>query len=486
MPLNNVVPPGKSTQPLAAMACYDFMAGFIVWRFEKTDSSFWSIETIKDQLHKSAMTNTMSGDPAKLAVKLLTTEFMGWAALLRKVHGWRSLTRKSTQAVVELDVVLRLARSEWQQIGMQLRPDFNETECLQYVADYISVSGRPVITSQPITYLTLWRAACAASLLGVGDREYDFTMEDYQRWALTISKKYSWQDRRPQWLWNGLSLSRNAWRKEKVGHLHISSRLATPKRETEQKELEGDNTMGPGLLTTFSNVDIEDEGSNLQDEGTTISRKCDFCEKEAVVYKKTGDLLDRISPAGFFCSFCVRHNFHTKYRRNVMIVSFRGLIGYLYHFCYFGKKPRLYLSQICDLIDAHVKIGHLNPVFVYDPDTYCWFIDFNKVGASKKRVPIKAITETINEIASAFNPYDYIKDFKSNVYVGRFAEAVNDFYHKRYRPDGKRICIPSLLHCACDMRETKAENANTVTQKKVDISVYRNFSPPDCKIHNRR
>ena len=238
--------------------------------------------------------------------------------------------------------------------------------------------------------------------------------------------------------------------------------------------------------TGFSEVAIEDAGSHqLWDGSTLISRQCDFCLKETPVHTRTGILLRRISGASqFYCLFCVRHDCHTKKRKHVLIVTLRGLIGYLYNSCYQGKAPKLYVSELEDMLRLHVAVGEQNPVFSYDPESYCWLVDFTKIGTTQHKIPVAEVLRTINEMISAFNPYELIPDFKSNKLVEKYKEAIDDFYSKRYRPEGKRICAPTLVGCA---RETREMVTNNVTKYvKLDLAGYRNFAPNELRFNSRR
>lgn len=226
---------------------------------------------------------------------------------------------------------------------------------------------------------------------------------------------------------------------------------------------------------SFSEVQVIDVTSDsIIDRESLTTRRCSFCEKETPITKRGLDLLRNFSrDSKFYCTFCIRHNFHTKKRHNVLMLSFRALIGYLYYTHYYTKTPTLYLCQIQDLINWHVMIGEQNPVFTYDPDTYCWFIDFEKIGKSNKRIPLQEVFNTIHEIVSAFNPYENIKDFSGHKYIERFTEAIKDFYAKRYRPEGKPICVPTLTGCA----NNALMNSNTFAKSKIDSGTLKNFLP---------
>lgn len=234
----------------------------------------------------------------------------------------------------------------------------------------------------------------------------------------------------------------------------------------------------------ISDVEFEDdlsfvESDDLSDGQTKVLRRCDFCSKEMVVYQRAGDLINRLIKARrFYCTFCVRNEFYTRKGKHVMLLTMRGIISQLYHHCYLVKDQSLYLKEIMDLIDDHVKVGLLNPVFHYDPDTYLWFIDFNKVGNSGHRLPVGEVLNTVYELISCFNLYQSVREFKSHKLAAKFEEAILEFYKHRCRPVGKLICAPTLAGCM-------GAEIQPVNAKKVVIN-YRDFVARDLRLHNRK
>ncbi|RLC33787.1 hypothetical protein DRH14_04300 [Candidatus Shapirobacteria bacterium] len=428
-------------------------------------------------LDKSLVDINIMVDPRHVTPVVLPGDYTSWAHELSTKHGWKRRVAKKDNATIQIHDLLNDARKAWVRKGYEARPTDDEIVCLRVMTDYLKKRAnrlhRPNIYPQVI-----WKTYCKSGLLGLTDRDYEYTQDEYANWARPLNVEYGFTF--PQNIcratWVELKEARNVWRKM-VSDESVDMTARTPVKGT------GDNPMTQPF---FSTVDIEDRGDDLRDEETSISRQCDFCGKEMTVPRHTGELLQKLSHGGFHCSFCVRHDFHTRKKKNILILTLRGLIGYLFHFCYFGKKPRLYLTQIHDLINNHIEVGRLNPTFVYDADTFCWFIDFTKVGKSKRKIPVEEVIRTINEMISAFNPYDNIKDFKSHILTERYQEAIIDFYKNRYRPEGKHICAPTLSGCATDMREQSTGTGTTTTTKKVDIKAYRDFLPQDCKPHTRR
>ena len=315
--------------------------------------------------------------------------------------------------------------------------------------------------------------------------------DDYKLWAAELRKTFKWADRRPFSLWTALKQARQQWQ-----HKCQEEAKPPPKQQPTKDDsiTQRDNDM-TRAYTAFSDVFIEDFSEFDTDISTdlkplsgdeNISRMCDFCRKETVLYDRTADMLKRLTGRrGFFCVFCVRNGFHTKRRKNVLILSLRGLIGYLYHVAYFGKTPRLYLSQLQDMIAAHVEVGQTNPLFIYDPETYCWFIDFASVSQTGHRVPIAEVIRTVNEMITVFNPYDNIKDFKSHSFTERFNEAIMDWHSQRHRPSGKSILAPTLKGCACETREVK-KSEHQYVQQKMAVANMRDFQPHNLRLHGRR
>ena len=58
-----------------------------------------------------------------------------------------------------------------------------------------------------------------------------------------------------------------------------------------------------------------------------IIKKCTFCEKKCEI--------NEFSSEHFYCTFCTKHNFHTKNKKNILILSFRSIIGFYYQQYYF-------------------------------------------------------------------------------------------------------------------------------------------------------
>ena len=203
-----------------------------------------------------------------------------------------------------------------------------------------------------------------------------------------------------------------------------------------------------------------------------VFRKCCFCDKNC----ESGSLssvIDKLSgPGNFYCPFCLRHDFHNRGNRDVLILSFRSIIGYFYLQNYVqahaGKK--LWLTEIEDYIESHAQAGLVNPLFVYDPDTMLWFVNFSKVGNSKRKVPLAEVLKTVVSILATFNLSESAQGVSMAALYAKYKDAIENFYRKRYRPENRRMLIPTLKDCG-----------NVVEPKSCSLDKMRNFTLDDLK-----
>ncbi len=220
----------------------------------------------------------------------------------------------------------------------------------------------------------------------------------------------------------------------------------------------------------FAEIDITDDDSNDLQDNVNFLRLCHFCGKDTYLTSQLDEITSKFAKDSFYCCFCIRNEFYTRKKKNILILSMRGIIATLYNQCYAIKEPILYIAQIQGMIDQHMRCGLMNPVFHYDEQSYLWFLDFNKIGDRPyKRVCLDDVLNTCHDIISCFNLYKNLKDFKGHKLLLKYDEAIIDFYKRRYRPEGKKLLIPSLIGCHQD---------GSVAARKEP----RDFTPKDLRI----
>lgn len=232
-----------------------------------------------------------------------------------------------------------------------------------------------------------------------------------------------------------------------------------------------------------SDVKLTDvQSDNLYDPSTKITYQCNFCLKDANAYDQNIKMLEALSGEHFHCAFCIRHGFHTKRKKNILIASFRGIIGYMYYALYkMTNEYKICVLELQDLINQHEQIGLLNPAFSYDRETYYWFVDFEKIGNSKKQIPINDIICTFNDILTAFNLYEYIEFFRLYSVVDKYKKAIMEFYQYRSRPKDKKILIPTMKGTGAP-ESIQYNQSNFVKYTKIPMEETRNFLPHMLKI----
>jgi hypothetical protein len=200
----------------------------------------------------------------------------------------------------------------------------------------------------------------------------------------------------------------------------------------------------------------------------TICHECQFCGKLVHLDNTSHKMCERFSGDAFFCPFCIRHGFFAKSNRDVLMLSFRGIIGYYYcaYYCYDNK---IYLSQIRDLIENHSFTGLKNPVFSYDPETFMWFVDFSKVGQGKKKISLENILITIDSILDSLDIDVHLSD--AEIIRNRFMNAVERFYTHRYRPKNQKQLIPSVKGTTNKLDEVDLNWTKRFTLKNLLIRI---------------
>lgn len=174
-------------------------------------------------------------------------------------------------------------------------------------------------------------------------------------------------------------------------------------------------------------------------------RTCVFCEKMVRICGDNFNSCVHLSRTHFFCPFCLRNNFHYRSSRNVLVFSYRAIFGYYYLHNYRKNKGRqVYLNQIENYIRMHEKIGLRQPAFCYDPDTYLWFADFNKIGVDGWKAPFDEVITSARWILLCLGLEDFFGKSGSDIVWERYEKAFKVFYEQRQRPADRRMLIPTL------------------------------------------
>lgn len=176
-------------------------------------------------------------------------------------------------------------------------------------------------------------------------------------------------------------------------------------------------------------------------------RRCHFCDKLIKLGNRNASSCYRLSGKKFHCPFCLRNNFNNRSSRNVLPFSFRGIIGYYYYKLYLEDQT-LWLSHIEQLIDKHVKVGMHSPVLSYDPSTFMWFADFNKIGSDGHKAPFDEVMLCVKGIFETFQISKLVGVYAEGDMWEKFEKAFKLYYEQRKRPKNKSKLIPTFSKCA--------------------------------------
>lgn len=224
-------------------------------------------------------------------------------------------------------------------------------------------------------------------------------------------------------------------------------------------------------ITFVQEVDIQESEKDADGLSEGFAYYCYFCEKMVKTTSSYNRVCEKlVRSKNFYCPFCVRNKFYTKNRWNILQLSFRGIISYIYYKYYRTKNRKIYLSEIKDMIEAHEKVGLYNPLFRYDPDTFIWFVDFSLVGKDKRKIEVEEVEKTVINILTCFNLNEIIMGMMSDKLLDKYTEAIQLFYSNRQRPDGKRLLVPTLSGCG------------GTAEQNFDYDKCRNFLPKNLII----
>lgn len=196
-----------------------------------------------------------------------------------------------------------------------------------------------------------------------------------------------------------------------------------------------------------------------------IYRTCNFCEKQTEIFPLNKKVNQRLTGGNqFYCNFCLRHDHHTKNSHNILIMSFRSILGYYFqnHYCCYKK---MWLSEIKDYEMSHSQAGLQNPVFSYDPETMLWFVNFAKIGMSKKKIKVEEVLKTILNILICFNLPLEVPELHFSRFYSKYKDAVMNFHTKRYRPENRKMLIPTFINCGIftkNLDETRFFSRKTI------------------------
>lgn len=196
-----------------------------------------------------------------------------------------------------------------------------------------------------------------------------------------------------------------------------------------------------------------DTGKELSD---SFCQVCSFCGKIVRVGPINFKSCTNLSGNQFFCPFCLRHDFHLRSSRHVLIMSYRAIVGFYYYRDYLDpwiETHRCYLSDINHMVEQHSKMGLHHPAFSYDPYSMLWFVDFNKIGKSPRKAPYADVESMAVTILSVFGLEDRFFNSAHDKMWTKYQEALQLFYEKRQRPKDRRMLIPTLSGIASEKPE---------------------------------
>jgi len=104
----------------------------------------------------------------------------------------------------------------------------------------------------------------------------------------------------------------------------------------------------------------------------------------------------------------------------------------------------MWISEVKDLAQAHKEAGLKNPTFHYDDESMNWFINFAKVGETKKRINIENVYRTIISIIDSLKISQIMSKSEEDLLKQKYLDATDLFNKKRYRPKNKKILSPRI------------------------------------------
>ena len=200
-----------------------------------------------------------------------------------------------------------------------------------------------------------------------------------------------------------------------------------------------------------------------------VSKNCFFCHKLVKSDHESFKTMHNMTGNRFYCPFCIRNNFHHRSNRNILAISYRGIFGFYYYGMYLNQR-KLWWSEINSMIENHIKIGTSNPVFIYDPETFMWFIDFNKIGSKKRKLPYHFVKKTAKLILESFHMSEITKYHQIEKRMWQKFEKSLDIYHeKRQRPKNRKFLIPTFSQIMAKERQKFFEKTREFLPRNFNV-----------------
>jgi hypothetical protein len=214
-------------------------------------------------------------------------------------------------------------------------------------------------------------------------------------------------------------------------------------------------------------VKVTKVDANTDNELTdTFYRVCVFCNKLVRVSPHNFKSCIKMSGGNFYCPSCLRNNFHHRSSRNVLIMSYRAIIAYYYHKLY---PEKMYCYQIKDCLYKHEKIGLESPVMSYDPESFLWFVDFNRIGDDRWKAPFKEVLVTAKDTLHAFALNFWCGGNVEEETWNKFEKAMTLYYEKRKRPKGRRMLIPTFAGSTIKEKDDFWNTAREFTKRNLNL-----------------
>ena len=99
-----------------------------------------------------------------------------------------------------------------------------------------------------------------------------------------------------------------------------------------------------------------------------------------------------------------------------------------------------------------------------------WFVNFSRIGNSKRKVPVEEVLKTVVSMLASFNLSETTQGISMSALYLKYKDAIDGFYRKRFRPADRRMLIPTFA------------NTGMVETKACELDKMRNFTSDDLRI----